>query len=123
MILMVLFSLSFACAYMSKHIHRTAVPLSRLQWKFKGIRYLLLKLKLMTYFERLSSTRKIGVTLGPTITLTMPIFSQVIKKKYNKEILFQFQRLKNLTIILVIELYLIILKRLNILHYIHEILI
>ena len=76
-IIMVFFCLAFGCAYMSKHIHRTAVPLSRLQWRLKGIRYRLFKLKLMTYFERLSSNRRIGVTLGPTITLTIPIFSQV----------------------------------------------
>ena len=80
-ILIGFFSLSFSCAYMSKHIHRTAVPLSRLQWRLKGIRYSLLKLKLMTYFERLSSTRRIGVTLGPTIVLTIPIFFQVIIKR------------------------------------------
>ena len=77
-IIMVFSCLAFGCAYMSKHIHRTAVPLSRLQWRLKGIRYRLFKLKLMTYFERLSSTRRMGVTLGPTITLTIPIFSQVI---------------------------------------------
>ena len=67
-----------AFAYLSKRIHQTAVPLSRLQWRLNGWPFRVNnKIKLMTYFERLSSNKKIGITLGPTVAMTIPIFSQV----------------------------------------------
>ena len=68
----------YIMAHMSRLTHRTAVPLSRLQWRLKGLPFgLRHKIKVMSYFERLSSNRKFGVTIGPTITLTIPVFSQV----------------------------------------------
>ena len=75
-----LFQLSFA--YLSKQIHKTTKQLSQLQWRLNGWPFRLNnKIKLMTYFERLSSNRKIGFTIGPTIVLTYPIFHQVLNDK------------------------------------------
>ena len=68
----------YLLANFSRLTHRTAVPLSRIQWRLKGLPFgLRHKIKVMSYFERLSSNRKFGVTIGPTITITIPIFSQV----------------------------------------------
>ena len=68
----------YTVAHLSLLTHRTAVPLSRLQLRLKGLPFgLRHKIKVMSYFERLSSNRKFGITIGPTITLTMPVFSQV----------------------------------------------
>ena len=71
--------LLYVLAYLSKESHRTTIHLSRLQWRINGQPFgLRHKIKLMSYFERLSSNRKIGITIGPTVTLTMNIFFQVI---------------------------------------------
>ena len=70
--------LLYTLAHFSRLTHRTAVPLSGLQWRLKGLPFgLRHKIKVMSYFERLSSNRKFGVTIGPTITLTIPVFSHV----------------------------------------------
>ena len=71
--------LLYVGANLSKEAHRTTIHLSRLQWRINGQPFgLRHKIKLMSYFERLSSNRKIGITIGPTVTLTMNIFSQVL---------------------------------------------
>ena len=80
--IVIIFYITIICQYLFAHIsrltHRTAVPLSRIQWRLKGLPFgLRHKIKVMSYFERLSSNRKFGVTIGPTITLTIPVFSQV----------------------------------------------
>ena len=68
----------YILAHMSRLTHRTAVPLSRFQWRLKGLPFgLRHKIKVMSYFERLSSNRKFGITIGPTIAVTIPVFSQV----------------------------------------------
>ena len=70
--------IQYIFAYISYEIHKTTKLLARLQWRLKGWPFRLrIKLKLMTYFERLSSKRKIGFTIGSTIVLTFPIFLQV----------------------------------------------
>ena len=77
-VLLVSCMIQYWLAYLSKEAHRTTVHLSRLQWRINGQPFgLRHKIKLMSYFERLSSNRKIGITMGPTITLTMNIFAQV----------------------------------------------
>ena len=76
---LVLFGNYYVFGYLSKQIHRMAVPLSQTQWRLRRPHIRLRnKIKLMTYFERLSNTR-IGITIGPTITLTLPVFAQVNK--------------------------------------------
>ena len=80
--IVIIFYITIVCQYIYAHLsrltHRTAVPMSRFQWRIKGLPFgLRHKIKVMSYFERLSSNRKIGVTIGPTITLTIPVFSQV----------------------------------------------
>ena len=84
----------YAMANLSKESHRTTVHLSRLQWRINGqpfgLRY---KIKLMSYFERLSSNRKIGITIGPTVTLTMNLFSQVLFQYKNIFIFYDSKRL------------------------------
>ena len=70
--------LQYSLATINREVHRMTVPLSKLQWKLNEQTFVLRpKIKLMCYFERLSSNRKIGITIGPFITLTIPIFSQV----------------------------------------------
>ena len=65
-------------AYLTKQVHKHTLLLSKLQWKIKGWPFRLsTKLKLMAYFERLSANKKIGLTLGPTVTLTFSVFAQV----------------------------------------------
>ena len=65
-------------AYLTKQVHKHTLLLSKIQWNVKGWPFRLqTKLKLMAYFERLSANKKIGLTLGPTMTLTFLVFSQV----------------------------------------------
>ena len=72
----------YVMAYLS---NRTTVHLSRLQWRINGQPFgLRHKIKLMSYSERLSSNRKIGINIGPTVTLTMNLFAQVLIYKNNR---------------------------------------
>ena len=81
-----LFLIQYCFAYTSNQIHKTTKLLARLQWRLKGSPFQLRnKIKLMTYFERLNSNQKIGITLGPTIALTFPVFAQVFR--YQESIL------------------------------------
>ena len=74
-----LYLLQFGFAYICKQIHKTTKQLSQLQWRLNGWPFRLNnKIKLMSYFERLSSQRKIGLSLGPTVVLTFPVFHQVL---------------------------------------------
>ena len=65
-------------AFLSFKIHYSTNTLSRLQWRLNRwpIR-IAFKIKLMAYFERLNSKKRIGVSLGPFSILTFNIFSQV----------------------------------------------
>ena len=77
--LLQIFFIQLAFARMSQQSHKTVKMLSKIQWRLNGWPFRLNnKIKLMTYFERLSSNRKIGVTIGPTIVLTLPVFAQVL---------------------------------------------
>ena len=76
---LMIFILQYSFAYISNQIHKNTKILSKLQWRLNGWPFRLQnKLKLMTYFERLSNTRKIGLSLGPTVVLTFPVFAQVL---------------------------------------------
>ena len=73
-----IFMLQYFYAYLSKQVHKSTKLLAQVQWQVKGWPFRLsTKLKLMAYFERLNANKKIGVTLGPTVTVTFPVFAQV----------------------------------------------
>ena len=77
-LVMAIFTLQYFYAYLSKQVHKCTKTLAQVQWKVKGWPFRLsTKLKLMAYFERLSANKKIGFTLGPTVTVTFPVFAQV----------------------------------------------
>ena len=70
----VLFGLQLSYASFSKKVHKMCSNLSRLQWKVNGYPFRMrMKIKLMVSFERLSSNKMIGVTMGG-IVLTFPFF-------------------------------------------------
>ena len=67
-------------ALLSLKIHKTRKHLPQLQWRINGCPFRVVlrnKLQLMAYFERLNSNNKIGLTIGPTIVLTLPVFTNV----------------------------------------------
>ena len=73
------FGVQYLWSYMSYKIHKSCVVLSQYQWRINGYPFRMrFKLNLMNYFERLSSDRKIGITMGSIYTLTFTIFFQVI---------------------------------------------
>ena len=79
LLLVEFYIIQYFFAYISYEIHKTTKLLARLQWSLKGRPFRLrIKLKLMTYFERLSCKRKIDLTIGPTFVLTFPVLFQVI---------------------------------------------
>ena len=72
-----LFGVQYCLALLSIKCHKMCSKLSRLQWSIN--RYpnrMRTKLKLLMCFERLSSKKKIGMTMG-SIVFTMPLFSKV----------------------------------------------
>ena len=74
----IMFGVQYSFASLSLKCHKMCSKLSRLQWSIN--RYpnrMRTKLKLLMCFERLSSKRKIGITLG-SMVFTMPLFSKVI---------------------------------------------
>ena len=74
-----LFLLQYFLASLSAKIHKMCKMLSHFQWLLNG-RHISLgfKLKLLEYFQRLSSNRRIGFSLGPRTVVTFPIFAGVI---------------------------------------------
>ena len=74
-----IFTTLFGGAFFSKQMHLTTKKLAQLQWKLNGWPFRLRnKIKLMTYFERLSSKKKIGITIGPLTAITYPVFYVVL---------------------------------------------
>ena len=72
-----LFGLQYCFASLSVKIHKMHSKLSRLQWSLNGYPFQLrTKLKLLMCFERLSSKKKIGITMG-SIVFTMTLFRKV----------------------------------------------
>ncbi len=77
--LIVIFFFQFLIASISSKIHKTGKRLSRLQWKINGWPFRTrTKIKILTTFERLSSDRKIGFTIGSLAVMTFPLFYRVI---------------------------------------------
>jgi len=73
-----IFVFQFYFASISASIHKPLKILYRLQWNLNGWPFRMgTKIKLLSYFERLSSNRKIGVTIGSIAVMTFPLFSQV----------------------------------------------
>ena len=74
---MIFFGLQLSLASFSKKIHKMGSNLSRLQWKVNGNPYRMrTKLKLLITFEKLSSKKKLGISLGYVI-MTFPLFYKV----------------------------------------------
>ena len=73
------FGLQYIFARLSFKIHSPCKSLARIQWRLNewSIR-LSTKLKVMTYFERLSGPKKIGITAGSIHVLTLPLYFMVI---------------------------------------------
>jgi hypothetical protein len=66
-------------ASLSSKIHKGAKRLSRFQWKINGWPFRTrTKIKILITFERLSSDRKIGFTIGSLAVMTFPLFYRVI---------------------------------------------
>jgi hypothetical protein len=81
--LIVIFFIQFLVASLSSKIHKTGKRLSRLQWKINGWPFRARpKIKILTTFERLSSDRKIGFTIGSLAVMTFPLFYRVIKFEF-----------------------------------------
>ena len=73
-----LFGIQYYFAAFSLKIHKVCVKLSRLQWSLNGYPFRMrIKMKLLMCFERLSSTHKFGVKMGPVV-MTFALFSMVI---------------------------------------------
>jgi hypothetical protein len=70
-----LFILQYILASFSSKMHKMCKQLSRCQWKQSY--YLKFKIKLQTYFERLSSLKRIGFSIGSITTMTFPFFATV----------------------------------------------
>jgi hypothetical protein len=71
-----IFFLSYYTSSLSQQIHDSAKNLFLLQLRYTGLT-IKNKIKLMTCFERLSSKRKIGFSLGSLSVMTFPIFQLV----------------------------------------------
>jgi hypothetical protein len=77
--LSLIFIFQFIVASLSDKIHKSGKRLSRLQWGINGWPFRArIKIKLLTCFERLSSNRKIGFTIGSLTVMTYPLFYKVI---------------------------------------------
>ena len=80
--------LQYFFSSLSHKMHRLCNHLSRIQWRFIQTNInninnnynLRLKLKLQTYFERLSSDRRIGFSIGSLTVITYPLFANVSRE-------------------------------------------
>ena len=86
----ILFGLQLIYALFSKKVHKMCSNLSRLQWRVNGFPFRMrTKIKLLVSFERLSSKKKIGITIGGVV-MTFQIFylvSRIISNQ-NQNIMF-----------------------------------
>ena len=65
-------------ASISEKVHKMCKILSRIQWTLSSQQIdLRFKLKVLTYFERLSSSRRIGFSIGSLTVVTFPLFAGV----------------------------------------------
>jgi hypothetical protein len=73
-----IFLLQFYIASISPSMHKPRQNLLKLQWKINGWPFRTrTKIKLLTCFERLSSDRKIGISIGSLAVMTFPLFYKV----------------------------------------------
>jgi hypothetical protein len=79
--LIVIFLFQYLTASVSTKIHKSAKYLARIQRNItkRSLFCLRIKLKLLIYFERLRSNRKIGFAIGSLAVMTLPLFYRVIK--------------------------------------------
>ncbi len=74
-----IFIFQFLLASLSNKIHRFGQKLSQLQWRINGWPFRArTKIKLLICFERLSSNRRIGFSVGSLAVMTFPIFYKVM---------------------------------------------
>jgi hypothetical protein len=77
--LIFIFFVQLLAASLSSKIHKTGKRLSELQWRINGWPFRArTKIKILNTFERLSSNRKIGFTIGSLAVMTFPLFYRVI---------------------------------------------
>jgi hypothetical protein len=77
--LLIIFFFQLLVASLSSKIHKAGKRLSRFQWKINGWPFRArTKIKILNTFERLSSDRKIGFTIGSLAVVTFPLFYRVI---------------------------------------------
>ena len=77
----ILFGVQFMFALYSQRLHKMCKKLSQLQWRINGWPFRMrFKLKLLIYFERLNSSRRLGMSIGPIIVMTFPVFAQVLSQ-------------------------------------------
>ncbi len=77
--MIIIFFFQLLTASLSSKIHIGGKKLSRLQWKINGWPFRTrIKIKLLACFERLSSNRKIGFSIGSIAVVTFPLFYKVI---------------------------------------------
>ena len=65
----------YVVASISHKMHKQCKLLARIQWLFdRNNSSLRFKLKTQTYFERLSSKKRIGFSIGTLVVITFPLF-------------------------------------------------
>ncbi len=73
-----IFFFQFYFASCSASMHKSVKILAKLQWKINGWPFRTrTKIKLLACFERLSSNRKIGFSIGSIAVMTFPLFYKV----------------------------------------------
>jgi len=73
-----IFLFQFYIASISSSMHKSRQNLLKLQWEINGWPFRTrTKIKLLTCFERLSSDRKIGFSIGSLAVMTFPLFYKV----------------------------------------------
>ena len=74
----ILIVLQYFFASLSHKMHKQCKLLARIQWLFnRNNSNLRFKLKIQTYFERLSSKKRIGFSIGTLVVITFPLFAGV----------------------------------------------
>ena len=74
----ILFVLQYFIASLPHKMHRQCKLLARIQWLFNETNSSVgFKFKIQTYFERLSSDKRIGFSIGSLVVITFPLFAGV----------------------------------------------
>ena len=79
----ILFFVQFFLASLSTKIHKMCKTLSRIQWNLNSKQIdLRFKLKVMTYFERLTAKKRIGIAMSSLTVFTFQLFAAVCNRAY-----------------------------------------